>query len=130
MTKLTIPFKEIKIKQFRDHRGSIGILNKHKHFKFDIKRLYFFQNNKNKIIRGFHSQKKNHCIFLPLQGKFRVKLIYKKKRYNKIIFAKSFKAIYIAPKVWREIETINKNFSCIIINSKFYDKRDYSFKKD
>jgi dTDP-4-dehydrorhamnose 3,5-epimerase-like enzyme len=129
MAKLTIPFKEIKIKTFKDSRGSIGILNKNIHFKFDIKRIYFFQNTKNKIIRGFHSQKKNHCIFVPLQGKFRLKLLYKKKKYNKLLSAKSFKSVYIAPKVWREIETINKNFSCIIINSKLYDKRDYNFYK-
>ncbi len=122
------PFKEIKIKSVSDKRGSICILNKNTHFFFTIKRIYFFLNRKNNTIRGFHSQKTNHSIFVPTMGKFRIKLSHNNKDYDKIISANSNKAIYIGPGVWREINTINKKFSCFIINSKYYDKKDYNFK--
>lgn len=124
-----IPFKEIKLDEFSDKRGTICVLNKSKQYNFEIKRIYFFQNKKNDIIRGFHSQKKNHCIFVPVYGKFKIKLNFKDKTYNRVISAASKKAIYIGPGVWREILTVNKTFSCFIINSKFYDKKDYNFVK-
>ena len=122
------PFKEIKIKSVSDKRGSICILNKNTHFFFTIKRIYFFLNRKNNTIRGFHSQKTNHTIFVPISGKFIIKLKNKNNQVKINLNAKNNQALYIKPKIWREIQIKNKSFTCFIINSHFYNSKDYIFK--
>lgn len=121
-------YKLINLKSWKDKRGEIVIMSKNKEFNFNIKRIYFFKNSTNNVTRGFHSQKKNHCIFVPISGKYIIKL---KNKFGEIkinLNSKNNQAIYIKPKIWREIIIKNKSFSCFIINSHFYNRKDYIFK--
>jgi dTDP-4-dehydrorhamnose 3,5-epimerase-like enzyme len=120
-------YKIIDLQSWKDDRGEINIINKGKDFNFDIKRIYFFKNKINNITRGFHAQKKNHSIFVPINGNFIITLRNKTKKVRIHINSKNNQAIYIKPKIWREIIVKNKNFSCFIINSHFYNKNDYIF---
>ncbi len=121
-------YKIINLKTWSDHRGTINILSDGKEFKFKIKRIYFFQNKMNNVTRGMHAQIKNHSIIVPITGTFLIKLRDKNKIKKIILNSKENKALYIKPKVWREIYIKEKKFSCFVLNSHFYFKKDYIFK--
>jgi len=121
-------YKIINLKTWKDKRGTINIINKGKEFKFEIKRIYFFQNKIDDVTRGMHAQIKNHSILVPITGTFIVKLMYKNKEKKIKLKSNDNKALYIMPKVWREIYIKEKKFSCFVLNSHFYSKKDYIFK--
>ena len=121
-------YQLIDLKSWKDSRGEIVIMSKNKEFKFNIKEFIFFRNNLDNITRGFHSQKTNHTIFVPISGKFIIKLKNKNNKVKINLNAKNNQALYIKPKIWREIQIKNKSFTCFIINSHFYNSKDYIFK--
>lgn len=110
--------KKIKIPNFADQRGSLGVVEKLIDFK--INRVYYLYNLKKNISRGQHKHKKNIQFFICLNGK--LEIIFKKKRY--LLTSPNY-GILINPSDWHEIVPKSKNAIALVLASHYYNINDY-----
>mgnify|MGYP006081646465 CR=1 FL=1 len=110
--------KIIKIPNFKDKRGCLGVVEKFINFK--IKRVYYLYNLKKDISRGKHAHKKNIQFFICLSGKVTIK--FSKKKY---LLTSSNYGLLIKPADWHEIIPKSKKTICLVLASQYYAKNDY-----
>ncbi len=114
--------KKIKIPDFSDYRGSLGVIENIINFK--IKRVYFLHSLKKNIRRGSHAHKKNIQFFICLSGK--AEIIFKKKKY---LLSKPNYGILVKPSDWHEIVPKIDSTIILVLASHTYNKKDYIYEK-
>ena len=114
--------QKIKIPDFSDYRGSLGVIENIINFK--IKRVYFLHSLKKNIRRGSHAHKKNIQFFICLSGK--AEIIFKKKKY---LLSKPNYGILVKPSDWHEIVPKIDSTIILVLASHTYNKKDYIYEK-
>ena len=116
--------KKYKVQSIFKSSGKIITMSFDKNFPIKVKRIFFLYDKKNKI-RGNHAHKKCSQFFLPVVGKFelRVKNIKKDKK----IFLKDTaeKGVLVPPKYWVSVKFLTKNSSLMVVCDQLYNANDY-----
>lgn len=116
-------FKILKLRSFKDQRGTLIPISFKNNFSRVIKRIFYIHGNKN-FFRGDHAHKKCLQIFIPIIGKMTVYV--KKKNLKKIkISQKKPVAIILAPLTWSKIKFNQNNSTLMVLCSHEYDFKDY-----
>tara|TARA_Y100000591_G_C21489027_1_gene524196 strand:- start:103 stop:498 length:396 start_codon:yes stop_codon:yes gene_type:complete len=114
-----------KINFFKDSRGKLVSID-HKKFKFfSIKRTFFINFVKRKVIRGKHAHKKCSQFIICISGKIKIKTIDSKLNKKSYVLSDLNKGIYIKPYVWVEIVSMERNTSIACFADRKYEKLDY-----
>lgn len=122
--KLNNLYNIINIKYFDDERGSLCAIESNKDIPFEIKRIYYIFNNKNRLVRGAHAHKKLKQVILCLSGSFEVEV--KNGYYSSSYELNTPKiGLFISSGIWREIKNMTKDAVCCVIASELYDPNDY-----
>ncbi len=119
----------VKINNIPDDRGSLCFVESGKDINFKIKRIYYIYGVPKDSKRGSHAHKNLHQLFIPISGKFDLKINDGDK--EKIINMKSPSiGIYIPPMIWREVENFSRTAVCLVLASEFYSLDDYIYNFD
>jgi len=92
--------------------------------KFKIKR-FFIIFGKKKFPRADHAHKKTTQIIIPLRGKIKIIIFYKKKRKTVELDPLKKKALYVPPYNWIQIKFKNNEDSFLTLCDYKYDKKEY-----
>lgn len=118
---------EIKLIQFQSHsddRGSLVSLEQNKNIPFDIKRVYYLFDTKNKTRRGFHAHKKLKQVAVVLKGSCRFLLDDGKEKIEHLLDNPA-QGLLIESFVWREMFDFSEDCVLMVIADSVYDEYDY-----
>ena len=116
--------KILELPKVNDPRGNLTFIEENIHIPFDIKRVYYLYDVPGNAQRGGHAHKELHQLIIAISGSFDVVLddgIIKKR----IHLSRAYKALYICPMIWREIDNFSSGSVCMVLASNYYDESDY-----
>lgn len=116
--------KLIHIKNFKDKRGSLSIIEKQ--INFPIKRIYYIHNISGE--RGGHKHKKTTQLFICLYGKVQL-IIEKNNKKKKYILSTPRKGVLLKPSDWHIFKPLKKNSIVLVLASHKYSRNDYIYEK-
>lgn len=114
----------ITIPRFRDHRGSLSVIEWADCFPFIPKRFYYIYDSNPEARRGGHSHWKEEEIILALSGSLSVVVDDGFQRTEHLLDRPDM-ALYIPPLVWHEVFGLSAGALCAVFASNPYNKEDY-----
>jgi dTDP-4-dehydrorhamnose 3,5-epimerase-like enzyme len=122
--------KNIKINKISNKSGELIFLESKKIFKNGFKRFFSVSVNK-KVVRGEHSHYKCTQILFSLNGSM-VVFAYekKKKKWTQFKLKKNFNYLIVPPNNYLKIKYTNSNSILGVLCDRYYDPKDYNYKKD
>lgn len=118
---------EIKLIQFQSHgdeRGSLVSLEKNSSIPFDIKRVYYLFDTKDKVRRGFHAHKKLKQLAVVLKGSCRFLLDDGAEKIE-LLLDNPAQGLLIESFVWREMFDFSDDCVLMVLADSTYDESDY-----
>ncbi|GMM89474.1 sugar 3,4-ketoisomerase [Vibrio fortis] len=118
---------DIKLIQFQSHgdeRGSLVSLEENKNIPFDIKRVYYLFNTKEKVRRGFHAHKKLKQLAIVLKGSCRFLLDDGNEKID-LLLDNPAQGLYIESFIWREMFDFSDDCVLMVLADSVYDESDY-----
>ena len=112
--------KIINLKNFKDKRGTLTVIEKE--IKFKIKRVYYIYNAVG--IRGEHRHKKNIQALICINGSCEI-FVNNNNSKKKYILNKKNKCLLLNPKDWHYMKNFSKNCIILVLCSENYKKNDY-----
>jgi hypothetical protein len=112
----------IDIKNIKDEKGEIGIIDGPESLPFDVKRVLFIKDSTEK--RGSHSHKKTIQALICLTGSSE---IYTNNGNVKetFILDSSDKCLILNPEDWHTMKNNSKETVLLALGSEYYDPEDY-----
>ena len=120
---MDVKFIEFDIKG--DERGKLIALEQFKNIPFEIKRVYYIFDLKNKIPRGFHAHKNLQQVVICLKGSCKFLLDNGEERVKDIILDSPNKGLFIDKMIWREMYDFSEDCVLLVLASDYYDEGDY-----
>lgn len=118
---------DIKFIQFQSHgddRGSLVSLEQNQNIPFDIKRVYYLFNTKDKVRRGFHAHKKLKQLAIVLKGSCRFLLDDGSEKIE-LLLDNPAQGLYIESFMWREMFDFSEDCVLMVLADSLYDETDY-----
>ncbi|WP_417698655.1 sugar 3,4-ketoisomerase [Psychromonas sp.] len=118
---------EIKLIQFQSHgdeRGSLVSLEQNNGIPFDIKRVYYLFDTKDKVRRGYHAHKKLKQLAVVLKGSCRFLLDDGTEKIE-LLLDNPAQGIFIESFVWREMFDFSEDCVLMVLADSIYDESDY-----
>lgn len=105
-------------------KGNLTFIEGVRHVPFEIKRVYYLYDVPGGAIRGGHAHKTLHQYIIAASGSFDVILddACGKQRFH---LSRSYYGLYVAPKVWRELDNFSTGSVCLVLASDYYEEDDY-----
>lgn len=116
--------KLIDLKPLGDERGQLSVLEAQKNIPFPIKRVYYLNNMRPDVPRGFHAHKKLEQVAVCVAGKCHM-LLDDGNNKEKVLMDSPNKAIRIEPMVWHEMHDFSEDCVLLVLASDHYDEGDY-----
>ena len=116
----------VKLKKYDDgHDGSLSIIEQLRDIPFEIKRVYYINNLKNRhSIRGYHSHKKLKQAIFCINGKFLLSLDDGKNK-QKIKIKNDSSGIIIGPGLWHTMSQFSNDCVLLVLASEYFEESDY-----
>ncbi len=114
----------INLKKFTKPSGKLLPITFNNKFPIKVKRIFIIYGKK-KYIRGDHAHKKCSQIFLPIVGKIKINMKYKKTEKSINLSHRVSKALLVPPRIWSRVEFLNNNSAVLVLTDYEYDYRDY-----
>lgn len=122
--------KNIKINKISNKSGELIFIESKKIFKNGFKRFFSVSVNK-KVVRGEHSHYKCTQILFSLNGSMIVFAYEKKKKiWTQFKLKKNFNYLIVPPNNYLKIKYTNPNSILGVLCDRYYDPKDYNYKKD
>ncbi|WP_394153195.1 FdtA/QdtA family cupin domain-containing protein [Vibrio maritimus] len=118
---------DIKLVQFQSHgddRGSLVSLEENKNIPFDIKRVYYIFDTKDKVTRGLHAHKKLKQLAIVLKGSCRFTLDDGKEKIE-LLLDNPAQGLLIESFIWREMYDFSEDCVLMVLADSIYDENDY-----
>ncbi|MFA0083556.1 FdtA/QdtA family cupin domain-containing protein [Vibrio breoganii] len=118
---------DIKLIQFQSHvdeRGSLVSLEQNKNIPFNIKRVYYLFDTKDKVRRGFHAHKKLKQLAIVLKGSCRILLDDGSEKIE-LLLDNPEQGLFIESFVWREMYDFSEDCVLMVLADSIYDESDY-----
>ena len=110
-----------------DIRGNLSFIENESHFPFKIQRVYWIYDVPGGKTRGGYAYKKLEEIIIPLSGSFDLICINSDNEKTCFNLNRSYQAIYVPGKTWRELSNFSTNGVALILASRPYEKEDYIY---
>ena len=116
--------KVFNFKKFTKTSGKLLPITFNKKFPIKVKRIFVIYGKK-KYKRGDHAHKKCSQIFIPIMGKIKINMKYKKTKKSINLSHKGSKALLVPPRIWSSVEFLNTNSVVLVLTDYEYDYKDY-----
>ena len=114
----------INLKKFTKLSGKLLPITFNNKFPIKVKRMFFIYGKK-KYKRGDHAHKKCSQVFIPIVGKIKINMKYRKTEKNVLLSANRPRSLFVPPIVWSSVEFLNNNSIVLVLTDYEYDFRDY-----
>jgi hypothetical protein len=114
----------IDLPKISDPRGNLSFIEGERHIPFAIKRVFYLYDVPGGESRAGHALKKTEQFIIAASGSFDVVL---DDGCERITFGlnRSWKGVYVAGMVWRELTNFSSAGVCLVLASSYYDESDY-----
>lgn len=121
---MTGNYKLMDFKTLGDERGSLIALEENYNAPFEIKRVYYIFDTKEKVRRGYHAHVdlkqiaiavKGSCTFVLDDGNIR----------DELILNNPNKGLFIEGLIWREMYDFSDDCVLVVLASEHYNESDY-----
>lgn len=116
--------KFIDLPQISDPRGNLTFAEENRHIPFNIKRAYYLYDIPSDASRAGHAHKELKQLFIALSGSFDLRLDDGHQQMT-VRLDKPYKAFYVCPMIWRDLDNFSPGSICMVFASLFYDENDY-----
>ena len=116
--------KIFNLKKFTKRSGKLLPITFNNKFPIKVKRMFFIYGRK-KYKRGDHAHKKCSQVFIPIKGKIKINMKYRKTEKNILLSANRSRSLFVPPKIWSSVEFLNNNSLVLVLNDYEYDFKDY-----
>jgi hypothetical protein len=117
-------FKLISIPKITDERGNLSFLQYPSSLPFELKRVYWIYDIPGGEYSGGHAYYKQSELIIAVSGSFDV-VINDGSSETIINLNRSYNALYLPPKHWRNIENFSTNSVLLICSDSFFSESDY-----
>ena len=114
----------INLKKFTKASGKLLPITFNNKFPIKVKRMFFIYGKK-KYKRGDHAHKKCSQVFIPIKGKIKINMKYRKTEKNILLNANRSRSLFVPPKIWSSVEFLNSNSLVLVLTDYEYDFKDY-----
>ena len=111
-------------KKFTKTSGKLLPITFNNKFPIKVKRIFIIYGKK-KYIRGDHAHKKCSQIFIPIIGKIKINIKYKKTEKSINLSHNGSKALLVPPRIWSSVEFLNNNSLVLVLTDYEYEFKDY-----
>ena len=114
----------IDIRNYKDKRGQLSIIQNNEFINFKIKRVYYIYKLNKKYTRGSHAHYKTTQIAVCIKGSCK----YKLDNGHEIKIATlsdNNKGLVLEKKVWHELMEFSNDCILLILANSLYDRKDY-----
>jgi len=120
-------YEVLNFKIFGDERGSLIALEEYKEIPFDIKRVFYIFNTKDKnVVRGDHANRKTKFVLVMLAGSSKVKVFDNNGGIQEIVELDApNKGLFLENMVWKEMYDFTDNSVMLVIASEHFDEFEY-----
>ena len=116
--------KIFNFKKFTKTSGKLLPITFDNKFPIKVKRIFVIYGKK-KYKRGDHAHKKCSQIFIPIMGKIKINIKYKKTEESINLSHNGSKALLVPPRIWSSVEFLNNNSVVLVLTDYEYDFKDY-----
>ena len=116
--------KIFNFKKFTKTSGKLLPITFDNKFPIKVKRIFVIYGKK-KYKRGDHAHKKCSQIFIPIMGKIKINIKYKKTEKSINLSHNGSKALLVPPRIWSRVEFLNHNSVALVLADYEYDYKDY-----
>ena len=116
--------KIFNFKKFTKTSGKLLPITFDNKFPIKVKRIFVIYGKK-KYKRGDHAHKKCSQIFIPIMGKIKINIKYKKTEKSINLSHNGSKALLVPPRIWSSVEFLNSNSLVLVLTDYEYDFKDY-----
>ena len=116
--------KIINFKKFTKVSGKLLPITFNNKFPIKVKRMFFIYGKK-KYKRGDHAHKKCSQVFIPIKGKIKINMKYRKTEKSILLSANRSRSLFVPPKIWSSVEFLNSNSLVLVLTDYEYDFKDY-----
>ena len=114
----------INFKKFTKSSGKLLPITFNNKFPIKVKRMFFIYGRK-KYKRGDHAHKKCSQVFIPIKGKIKINMKYRKIEKSILLNANRSRSLFVPPKIWSSVEFLNSNSLVLVLTDYEYDFKDY-----
>ena len=118
------PPKIFNFKKFTKTSGKLLPITFDNKFPIKVKRIFVIYGKK-KYKRGDHAHKKCSQIFIPIMGKIKINIKYKKTEKSINLSHNGSKALLVPPRIWSSVEFLNNKSVVLVLTDYEYDFKDY-----
>ena len=112
------------LKKFAKRSGKLLPITFNNKFPIKVKRMFFIYGRK-KYKRGDHAHKKCSQVFIPIKGKIKINIKYRKTKKSVLLSANRSRSLFVPPKIWSSVEFLNSNSLVLVLTDYEYDFKDY-----
>jgi dTDP-4-dehydrorhamnose 3,5-epimerase-like enzyme len=112
------------LKKFAKRSGKLLPITFNNKFPIKVKRMFFIYGKK-KYKRGDHAHKKCSQVFIPIKGKIKINIKYRKTEKSVLLSANRSRSLFVPPKIWSSVEFLNNNSLVLVLTDYEYDFKDY-----
>ena len=116
--------KIFNFKKFTKTSGKLLPITFDNKFPIKVKRIFFIYGKK-KYKRGDHAHKKCSQVFIPIMGKIKINIKYKKTEKSINLSHNGSKALLVPPRIWSSVEFLNNKSVVLVLTDYEYDFKDY-----
>ena len=116
--------KIFNLKKFTKRSGKLLPITFNNKFPIKVKRMFFIYGRK-KYKRGDHAHKKCSQVFIPIRGKIKINMKYRKTKKSVLLSANRSRSLFVPPKIWSSVEFLNSNSLVLVLTDYEYDFKDY-----
>lgn len=107
-----------------DPRGNLTFVQSGDQIQFPIKRIYYLYDVPGGSERGGHAHKEMEQLLIAMSGSFDV-ILNDGRNKKTIHLNRSYKGLYIAPMIWRELNNFSSGAVCMAVSSTLFSESDY-----
>ena len=116
--------KIFNLKKFTKRSGKLLPITFNNKFPIKVKRMFFIYGRK-KYKRGDHAHKKCSQVFIPIRGKIKINMKYRKTKKSVFLSANRSRSLFVPPKIWSSVEFLDNNTVVLVLTDYEYDFKDY-----
>ncbi len=116
--------KIIQLPKIEDPRGNLTFLEEGGQIPFSVNRVYWIYDVPGGQIRGGHAFREQEELIIALSGSFDV-LVDDGSKKSIFPLSRSYYGLYLAPGVWRQMQSFSTNSLALVISSTQFSEDDY-----
>ena len=110
--------------QHGDERGRLVALEEMKDIPFEIKRVYYLYETKERVHRGFHAHRNLEQILICIHGSCDV-LLDNGTEKKVISLEKPYEGLFVPNYMWHEMYNFSSDAVLMVLASEYYKEEDY-----